>query len=125
MPRTSKLAELHGRCTVPPADLSLMARMDWEPSEDDVSAFMAELSRLMTSTQARLLHRTCSHFEDHWEWLPWADVDAGGARCIKGDVAPYILTRSGGRVVAAESGRWYYDWQTGGSVLEQVDRLRL
>jgi len=125
MPSTDKLADLHGRCTVPPSGLSMMERLDWTPAETDVDAMMEELSRLLTSTQGRLLFQTCSHFEDRWEWLPWEQTDAGGRRCLKGDVAPYVLRRSGGRVIAKKLGAWYYDWKTDGSVQEQVERLQV
>jgi hypothetical protein len=123
MPDTDRLAELHGRCTRPPSDMPLMGRLAWEPPQSDVEALMDELDSLLTSTQKRLLFDTCAHFEDHWEWLSWGDVDAGARRCLRGDAVSYVLRRSGGRVVGTELGRWFYDHQTGGAIREQMDRL--
>jgi len=100
-----------------------MERLDWEPSESDVGALMEELECLLTGTQKRLLFDTCSHFEDLWEWLPWEEVGSSARRCLRGDAVSYVLRRSGGRVVATELGRWFYDHHTGGSVREQMERL--
>lgn len=123
MPDTSRLAELHGRCTTPPADLPLMQRLDWKPVESDVEALIGELDRLITGTQKRLLFEACALFEDLWVWLPWEDVGTGARQCLRVDAVSYVLCRSGGRVVATELGRWFYDYQTGSAVREQVQRL--